>query len=199
TNFSNLQTAGFNAAGVLQTGTGNAYASYLLGALNSATVNKDSIVLTVAQFSSYAWWVADDYKVTPHLTLNLGLRQDIMLPYTEANDPFTFFDPTSPNPAAGGIPGVLRFGGNYAPDAISCHCSQIINTYKGAFGPRVGFAYAYNDKTVLRGGYGIMYTRRGAVGGRENARTGTGFTGINANAPLASPNGSFIPAFDWDN
>jgi len=197
-NFSNVQTAGFNAAGVLQSGTGNAYASYLLGALNSATVNEDSVVATVAQFSSYSWWAADDFKVTPHLTLNLGLRHDIWLPYTEANDHFTFFDPTAPNPAVGGYPGALRFGGNYAPDAISCHCSQIINTDYGSLGPRFGFAYSLNDKTVLRGGYGIMYTRRGAVGGRENARTGTGFTGINANAPIVSPNGSFIPALFWE-
>ena len=195
---SNLQTAGFNATGGLLSGTGHAYASYLLGALNAATVNEDSVVATVAQFSSYAWWAADDYKVTPRLNLNLGLRHDIMLPYTEANDHFTFLDPTAPNPAAGGRPGALRFGGNYAPDAISCHCSQIIDTYMRALGPRIGFAYRYNDKTVLRGGYGIMYTRRGAVGGRENARTGTGFTGINANAPIASPNGSFIPALFWE-
>lgn len=197
-NFSNLQTAGFNAAGVLQSGTGNAYASYLLGALNSATVNEDSVVSTVATFSSYSWWAADDFKVTPRLTLNLGLRHDIWLPYIEANDHFTFFDPTAPNPAVGGYPGALRFGGNVAPDAISCHCSQIINTDYGAIGPRFGFAYSLNDKTVLRGGYGIMYTRRGAVGGRENARTGTGFTGINANAPIVSPNGSFIPALFWE-
>ncbi|HEX8138151.1 MAG TPA: TonB-dependent receptor [Pyrinomonadaceae bacterium] len=197
-NFSNLQTAGFNSSGSLLSATGNAYASFLLGALNSATVNQDSVVQTVAQFSSYSYWVADDYKVTPRLTLNLGLRHDIWLPYTEAGDHFTFLDPNAPNPAAGGRPGVLRFGGNYAPDAISCHCSQIINTYKKALGPRVGFAYSFNDKTVVRGGYGIMYTRRGAVGGREGARTGTGFTGINANAPLNSPNGSFIPAFFWD-
>jgi hypothetical protein len=196
--FSNVQTAGFNAAGVLQSGQGNAYASYLLGALNSATVNEDSIVATVAQFSSFSWWAADDFKVTPHLTLNLGLRQDIWLPYTEANDHFTFFDPTSPNPAVGGYPGVLRFGGNVAPDAISCHCSQIIKTDHAAIGPRLGFAYSYNDKTVFRGAFGIMYTRRGAVGGRENARTGTGFTGINANAPIVSPNGSFIPALFWE-
>ncbi len=197
-NFSNVQTAGFNATGSLLTATGNAYASYLLGALNSATVNQDTVVATVAQFSSYSYWVADDYKVTPRLTLNLGLRHDIWLPYTEANDNFTFLDPTAPNPAAGGRPGALRFGGNVAPDAISCHCSQIINTYKRAFGPRFGFAYSLNDQTVLRGAYGIMYTRRGAVGGREGARIGTGFTGINANAPLNSPNGSFIPAFFWD-
>ena len=144
-NFSNLQTAGFNAAGGLLNATGNAYASYLLGTLNSATVNEDSVVATVAQFSSYSYWLADDYKVTPRLTLNLGLRHDIMLPYTEAGDNFTFLDPNAPNPAAGGRPGVLRFGGNVAPSAISCNCSQIINTYKRALGPRLGFAYNFND------------------------------------------------------
>jgi hypothetical protein len=198
TNFTNVQTAGFNAAGTLLSGTGNAYASYLLGALNSATVNEDTVVLTIAQFSGYSWWVADDYKVNSRLTVNLGLRHDIMLPYTEAGDHFSFLDITAPNPAAGGIPGALRFGGNYAPDAISCHCSQIINTYYKAFGPRIGFAFGLNDKTVVRGGYGMMYSRSGAVGGRDGARIGTGFTGINANAPIVSPNGSFIPALFWD-
>src|SRR5262249_41679977 len=70
TNFSNLQTAGFNASGGLLSGTGNAYASFLLGALNSAVVNEDLVVVTNAKFSSYAWWVADDYKVTARLTVN---------------------------------------------------------------------------------------------------------------------------------
>src|SRR5215475_758034 len=198
TNFSNSQTAGFNSSGVLLSGTGNAYASFLLGALNSATVNQDSVIVTNAKFSGYAWWVADDYKVTDRLTVNLGLRHDIMLPYTEGDDHFTFLDINAPNPAAGGIPGALRFGGNVAPDAISCHCSQIINTYYRAFGPRIGFAFSFNDKTVVRGGYGIMYSRSGAVGGRDGARIGTGTIGINANAPIVSPNGSFIPALFWD-
>lgn len=198
-NFSNVQTAGFNSGtSTINTATGNAYASYLIGALNSATINEDSVIGTVAQFKSYSYWIADDYKVSPRLTINLGLRHDIMLPYTEKSDYFTYLDPYAPNPAAGGRPGVLRFGGNYAPSAISCNCSQIINTYPYALGPRLGFAYSLNDKTVLRGGYGIMYARRGAVGGRENARIGTGFTGINANAPLVSANG-YDPAFYWQN
>lgn len=199
TSFNNLQTAGFNQTGGLLSGTGNAYASYLLGALNGATVNEDAVVLTIAQFSSYAWWVADDFKVNSRLTVNLGLRHDIMLPYTEGGDNFTYFDPTIPNPAAGGRPGVLRFGGHNAPAAISCQCGQIINTYYRALGPRVGFAYSLNDKTVVRGGYGMMYSRSGAVGGRDGARIGTGLTGINANAPIVSPNGSFTPALYWDN
>ena len=199
TAFSNLQTAGFNAAGGLLNATGNAYASYLLGALNSATVNEDSQVMTIAKFSGYSGWAADDYKVSPRLTLNLGLRYDVMLPYTEGGNHFTYLDINAPNPAAGGIKGALRFGGNYAPDAISCKCSQIVNTYYGNLGPRVGFAYALNDKTAVRGGYGIMYSRSGAVGGRDGARIGTGFVGINANAPIVSPNGSFTPALFWDN
>jgi hypothetical protein len=200
-NFSNSQTAQFSSGSTLNANTGNSYASFLLGALSTATVLQDTVsgaIPTTAQFTTYSMWGADDFKLNPRLTLNLGLRYDIMTPYTEKDNHFTFLDPLAPNPAAGGRPGVLRFGGNYAPAAISCNCSQIVDTYYGAWGPRVGFAYSYNDKTVIRGGYGIMYTRRGAVGGRENARLGSGFTGLNASPALVAPN-SFDPAFYWQN
>ena len=200
-NFSNSQTAGFTSGSTLNANSGNSYASFLLGALGTATINDDTVSgskATIAQFRTMSFWGADDWKVTSRLTLNLGLRYDIMEPYTEKNNSFTYLDPTVPNPAAGGRLGVLRFGGNVAPDAISCKCSQIIKTYHGAVGPRVGFAFTLNDKTVLRGGYGIMYTRRGAVGGRENARQGSGFVGLNASPALAATN-SYDPAFLWQN
>jgi hypothetical protein len=181
--------------------TGNSYASYLLGAVSTSVINDDTVsgnTPTIAQFKTYSWWVADDFHATKRLTLNLGLRHDIMLPYREANDKFTFMDPNAPNPAAGGIGGALRFGGNYAPAAISCNCRTIVKTDYKAFGPRVGFAYAFNDKTVFRGGYGIMYTRRGAVGGREGARQGTLFVGINASPALAAVN-AYDPAYYFQN
>jgi hypothetical protein len=200
-NFSNVQTARFSSGSTINNASGNAYASYLIGALSGATVLENTVsgaTPTTAQFSTTSFWVADDFKFNSRLTLNLGLRYDYMIPYTEKDDFFTFLDPTIPNPAAGGRPGVLRFGGNYAPAAVSCNCSQIVNTYPNAWGPRVGFAYALNDKTVFRGGYGVMYTRRGAVGGRENARSGSGFTGLNASPALGAPNG-FDPAFYWQN
>ncbi|MFT3746547.1 MAG: TonB-dependent receptor [Pyrinomonadaceae bacterium] len=201
-NFNSNQTAGFNAnSNALTAGTGHAYASYLLGALSTATVQEDTVAgntPTTGQYSSTAIWVADDWKVTKKFTLNLGVRYDVMIPYTEKDDHFSYMDPNLPNPAAGGRPGVLRFGGNYAPSAISCQCSTIYNTYYGAVGPRLGFAYSLNDKTVLRAGYGIMYTRRGSVGGRENGRNGTGFTGINASPALAAAN-AYDPAFYWQN
>jgi hypothetical protein len=200
-NFSNVQTAGFapNSSTTVAT-EGNAYASYLLGALSSATVLENTVIDTVAQFSSISWWAADDYKATKKLTVNLGLRHDIWFPYTERDDFFSFMDPTVPNPLVGGRLGALRFGGDHAPDAISCNCDTPINTYYGALGPRVGFAYAFDDKTTIRGGYGIMYARRGAVGGREGARNGTGLTGINASAILnPPPTATFNPAFYWQN
>jgi len=198
--FSNNQTAQFTTGtSALVSTTGNAYASFLLGALNTATINDDTVsgaTPTVATFTTYSYWVADDWKVTKRLTLNLGLRHDIMIPYKEKNDKFSYMDPLAPNPAAGGIGGALRFGGNYAPSAISCNCSTIVKTDYKALGPRVGFAFSLDDKTSIRGGYGIMYTRRGAVGGREGARQGTLFVGINASPALTAAN-AFDPAFYW--
>lgn len=194
-NFSNNETAGFNSAGVLQTAQGNSYASYLLGAVNSAGVTQDSVVGTGARYKTYGWWVQDNFKVTSKLTLNLGLRQDIYLPYLEVLDRESFFNPTAPNSAAGGFPGILMFMGN-GPD--SCGCRTTVNTDYKLFGPRIGINYALTSKTVLRAGYTIMYTHRGAVGGRGNARTGTGTLGFSASPSYNTPDSGITPAFYWD-
>jgi hypothetical protein len=194
-NFSNNQTAGFDAKGTLQTTTGNSYASYLLGAVNSAGVTEDSVVGTGARYKTFAWWVQDNFKITSKLTLNLGLRHDIMLPYVEVLDRESFFNPTPPNSAAGGYPGILMFMGN-GPN--SCGCRTTINTDYKLFGPRIGINYTLTSKTVIRTGYTIMYTHRGAVGGRGNARTGTGTLGYSASPSFVSPDSGPTPALYWD-
>jgi len=193
--FSNVQTAGFNSAGTLLTTTGNAYASFLLGELNNTNVIQDSQIATTGRFFGYAVWAQDDFKVRPDLTLNLGLRYDIMKPYTEVADRWSFLDPNLPNPAVGGYPGAIVFAG-YGPD--SCQCRTPIKTYYGAIGPRIGAAYTLNPRTVLRTAYGINYSRRGAVGGRGGARNGTGTLGFSANATYPSANG-FDPSYNWNN
>ena len=194
-NFSNAQTAGFNN-GTLMNNTGNAYASYLLGTLNSSTVNEDSVVTSGARFRNYAWWIGDDWKVTRNFTLNLGLRHDIMLPYVEVADRVSWFNPDVPNAAAAGAPGALQFGGA-GPSPLHCNCSTRIKTHWNNWGPRIGFAWRMGDRNVLRAGYGIMYTRHGAVGGRGGAREGTGKLGYTA-APGFVSGDTFSPAFDWD-
>jgi hypothetical protein len=194
-NFSNAQTAGF-AAGRPNTATGNSYASYLLGTLNSATVIEDSVVTSGARYRNYAWWINDDWKVTRRLTLNLGLRHDLMQPYVEVRDRVSWFNPDIPNPAAGNYPGALQFGGEgTAP--LYCNCRTRIRTDPHAWGPRVGLAYAFGDKTVVRAAYGIMYSRHGAVGGRGGAREGTGKLGFTASPGFNSLD-TFSPAFNWN-
>jgi len=197
-NFSNNQTAGFSPSGTLLTATGNSFASYLLGSLNSANVIQDSVVGTGGRYRDYSWWVNDAYKMTPRLTVTLGLRQDIWSPYREVLNRESFFNPTIPNAAAAGAPGMLEFYGN-GPD--SCGCSTNVATDWLNFGPRVGVAYAFgrNSSTVVRGGYTMMYTHRGAVGGRVGARTGTGTVGYSATPSFTNPAGNnYDPAFYWD-
>ena len=76
------------------------------------------------------------------------------LPARESQDRFSQVDPTLPNPGAGNIPGAYTYYGS-GPGRNGK--TRLQDTYKKAFGPRVGFAYSINDKTVVRGGYGIFY------------------------------------------
>ena len=193
--FSNVQTAGFGPTGTLLTTSGNAYASFLLGDLNATNIIEDSEVATSGRFYTYAFWAQDDFRLRPNLTLNLGLRYDIMKPYTEVYDCWSFLDADLANPAVGGYPGAVVFAGD---GQNSCGCRTPIKTYYGAIGPRLGVAYSLSERAVLRAAYGVNYSRRGAVGGRAGARNGTGTLGFSANASFPSPNG-FDPSYNWNN
>jgi hypothetical protein len=143
----------FNALETSLNGVGgNAVASALFGLSNSTTLNYGGF--SGVRYKDYSFFAQDTYRVTPHLTLNYGVRYDIDVPASEAFNRFSMVDPNLPNPSAGGIPGAYTYFGSGTGRNGRKRPQDI---YKKAFGPRLGFAYSINDKTVLRGGYGIFY------------------------------------------
>src|SRR3989454_1930691 len=131
---------------------GDAVASALFGLVNQASLNFGAF--SGVRYKNFSFYGQDSYKLTPRLTLNYGLRYDYDLPASEAFDRFSAGDPTPANPGSGNIPGAYTYFGT-GPGRNGRKRPQ--DTYRKAFGPRVGFAYSINDKTVLRGGYGIFY------------------------------------------
>src|SRR5262249_6827951 len=156
------QTAGFSPTGTLLTSTGNAYASYLLGAINTNAITDAYVTEVGPRFRTYGSWLQDTFKITPRLTLNLGIRWDFNTPWKDVANHLSWLNPTIPNAAVGGFPGVLQFAG-YGPN--SCQCRTNIAAYYRSFGPRGGIAYSLDSKTVIRAGYMMTYTRQGGTGG----------------------------------
>ncbi len=102
------------------------------------------------QFYYFGGYIQDDWRVTPKLVLNLGLRYDINLPPTGLGDRWSDFGPTTPNPAAGGIPGAVLFAGS----CTGCVGSRTLaDLWDKGFGPHIGLAYSKDSKTVIRASY----------------------------------------------
>ncbi len=160
--FSSAQTAmpylvsaatGVSTANIGANHIGLPYASFLLGAVDTAEVDPPSEVrFGKKQFGSY---VQDSWKVTHKLTVDLGLRYDFSTWYKEQYGRSPDFAPNLANPSAGGHPGAVIY-------QSTCHCDFAQN-YPFGFGPRLGFAYQVLPKTVVRGGFGIAYTSTGVA------------------------------------
>lgn len=143
-NFNDNETAGYLANGTLLNGgpTGNEFASFILGQVDSANFSVPLKYMPKMKYSSP--WVNDDIKVTGKLNLTLGLRFDWTSGVSEEFNRFSTFVPSAPNPV--GVPGATVFNAGLATGKSSW-----------SVGPRFGFAYSLNPKTVVRGGYGIYY------------------------------------------
>ncbi len=133
--------------------TGNAFASFLLGDVRQVSRNFTPVAPGY-RVNFLALYAQDDMKLTPKLTLNLGLRWEYPGPEKEAFNRISGLEPNGPNPGANNIPGVLAFLGK-GPGRNGRDSFQ--DAYYGEFGPRVGFAYNPTKKLVFRGGYGISY------------------------------------------
>jgi hypothetical protein len=187
--FSNAETANWNAAGVQQTATGDPTASFLLGQVDNANFNITTL-FPMENEQYIAPWVNDEFKATRNLTLTLGLRFDYQGCLSEAHGNQSTFSPTTPNPGAGGHLGAMIFAGSGAGrTGVTC----FEKPPHDAWGPRFGFAYRIDNKTSIRGGYGIYYGGLSA-----NQFAGTANLGFSTNPTVPNFTNGQSPAFYWD-
>jgi len=178
-------TAQFVGSTLSTTATGYSYASYLLGAVGGTpAIGLQPVSEEGGRYRPVSPYVEDNWKISDKLTADLGLRWDYFPPYREVKDHWTFLNPTMTN-ANTASPGVLQFAGNYGGTGVSCGCRTPVSTYWKNWGPRVGLAYSIDSKTVIRVGFGEVYSEAGGVGGRGGAFNGTGQTGFNITATAA--------------
>jgi hypothetical protein len=122
--------------------TGHSFASFLLGAA-SGTSRTIQIATFGYRVRQPGFYFMDDWKATPKLTLNLGLRWEIVGGYNEVVGREVAVDLTKPNPAAGNRPGALQFAEDLGRKGFQ-------DTYWKMISPRIGFAYAATKKMVIR-------------------------------------------------
>ena len=128
---------------------GHAMASFLLGA--PSLIEQDYLLAEVGiRGTEYSVYVADDWRATEKLTLNIGLRYELDTPFSEESNQWASFDPATATVLVAGRNGVSETAG--------------VKTFKKAFAPRLGFAYSLAQRTVVRGGAGIFWNTPGNGG-----------------------------------
>ncbi len=156
---------------------GDSLASFMMGQISTGSPYGSTYEIQfepATENFQFAWFAQDNWKVTPKLTLNLGLRYDISEPRTERHNRMNWFDPNVVSPLNGGTisytdpltgENVTRplLGGEVFNSATQR--TNWVTDWKD-IQPRFGFSYLLGTKTVIRGGYGIYYdqTRSGANG-----------------------------------
>ena len=145
-------------------------ADFIFGLPSTIQLSNNLVTNTRQHVNSL--YVQDDFRMTPKLTLNLGLRWEFATPIWDRDNYWSNFDPTT-NKLIQAARGSLYDRALVNPD------------YKD-FGPRLGFAYTVTPRTVVRGGYGISYSFFN--------RPGSGQEGINSPAAIFGIINQSIPA-----
>lgn len=165
----------------LDTCGGDPMASFLMGQLTQACVSGDGcgsyyeIQFRPATTNyQYGFFGQDNWKVNQKLTLNLGLRYDVTLPRTDRYNRQNSFDPNVASPLNGGKltytnqvtgqPVTIPLNGGEVFASSSQRTNYVTDWHD--IQPRLGFAYQFAPKMVVRGGYGIYYgqSRSGVTG-----------------------------------
>jgi len=139
---------------------GNSFASLLLGYGDPSTSSLSEFKSVANKSKETAFYVQDDWKISPKLTINLGLRYEWSTPYTERHDliQFSNFTGDSGINVPIDVPGLLNTSDNLLGTTIfPSSGNRNIPVDRNNIAPRLGFAYTVDNKTVVRGGAGIYY------------------------------------------
>jgi hypothetical protein len=133
----------------------NSFAAFLLGLATDAQVSVEPFATRMNNWNQ-AYYAQDDWKVTPHLTVNVGLRYDYFAPPVQRGKASNFL-------LNGAVPGFVpsqQIFHGFPDHPDSPGPASLVNPRRTDFGPRIGFAYAAPQipDFVVRGGYGIYYT-----------------------------------------
>jgi hypothetical protein len=143
--------------------TGNSFADFLLGDPNTAALS--SVIVGDIRYKYYGGYINDDWKVTPKLTLNIGLRYEYWTPAYERHDQNVDF-------VVG--PNLLMYANNNIPPSTPAADTMPIPSgidprglqkpQRKNFAPRLGLAWQVTPRTVLRSGVGVFYGEHDAAG-----------------------------------
>ena len=175
---------------------GNGFATMLLGWGGGGQFHIDPKAFTRSRYMGY--YFQDDWKITRRLTLNLGLRYEFDIPRWETQNRMSYWDLDAKSPIS--VPGmdlrgVMRF--------VNDDRRSPFNGDYNNFSPRIGFAFAANEKTSVRGGWGMLYqlsraTVFGHTGAGFNVNSAPTFT-LDSNETLYArlnnpyPDGMLLP------
>ena len=160
------------------------FAVFLLGepAATVSFVNFPRPPMNVSNWEQ-GFFFQDDWKVTPRLTVNLGLRYELITPFIESHDLLANFDPNFVDSGTG-VKGRFIIPSDRTRAFLDPRISNqfdvvtasqagldigrgLVRTDKNNFAPRIGAAFRLTDKSVIRGGYGFFYPTSAAQGIRD--------------------------------
>ena len=145
------------------------------------------------------YFFQDDWKVSSRLTLNLGLRYEIVTPYVDKNDIMLNFDPTFNNNTGRFIVSsnkTTQYLDPRIPNLLPVVTAGqsglgigrgLVRTDKNNFAPRIGVALRLGDKSVVRGGYGIYFPTSAAQGIRDPLSTNAFNQALVSRGDLGTP------------